>query len=124
MEDYQAFHIRSMLRWLLPFHSKQNPKKYGVQLIGVYIYIYANWVSINFLLLRHIFKNSLFPSISKNIFLFEVLAKIYREWPPHGSMRIKLNLLANTSICCITCLAFLWVSLKVFKYHKFQLNLW
>ncbi len=53
-----------------------------------------------------------------------MLAKIYRESPPHGSRRIKLNLLANRSICCITCLALSWVSLKVFKYHKFQLNLW
>jgi hypothetical protein len=53
-----------------------------------------------------------------------MLAKIYRESPTHGSMRIKLNLLANSSICCITCLALSWVSLKVFKYHKFQLNLW
>jgi hypothetical protein len=35
MEDYQAFHIRSMLGRLPPFHSKKNPKKYGVQLIGV-----------------------------------------------------------------------------------------
>jgi hypothetical protein len=64
---------------------------------------------------------SLFLTISKNIFLFEVVAKI---WPPHGSMKIKLNLLANSSICCITCLALSWVSLKVFKYHKFQLHLW
>jgi len=60
----------------------------------------------------------------KNIYIFEVLAKMYRECPPHGSMRIKLNLLANSSICCITCLALSWVSLKVFKYHKFQLHLW
>jgi hypothetical protein len=53
-----------------------------------------------------------------------VLAKIYKEWPPHGSMRIKLNLLADSSICCVACLALSWVSLKVFKYYKFQLNLW
>ncbi len=76
------------------------------------------------LVLKHIIILSLFLSISKKKNSFEVLAKICIEWPPQGSMKIKLNLLGNSSICCVTCLALSWVSLKVFKYHKFQLNLW
>jgi len=38
------------------------------------------------LVLKDIIILSLFLSISKNIFSFEVLAKICMEWPPHGSM--------------------------------------
>jgi len=93
------------------FIPNKTQKKYRVQLIGVFL------------------KNNLcifgvYNSVSRFKKSFEVLAKIWREWPPHGSMKIKLNLLANGSICCVTCLALSWVSLKVFKYHKFQLNLW
>ncbi len=113
-------------RSLLLFHSKQKPKNIGFNFLefnkNIVYLIYANWVSIIYYWNTLYFP--LFLSTSKNMFLFEVLAKIYREWPPHGSMRIKLNLLANSSICCITCLALSWVSSKLFKYHKFQLNLW
>jgi hypothetical protein len=70
------------------------------------------------------FKNHYFLAYEKIFFSFQVLAKIWRERPRHGSMKIKLNLLGNSSICYETCLALSWVSLKVFKYHKFQLNLW
>jgi hypothetical protein len=125
LEDCEASHIRSMLGRLLPFHSKQKPKKYRVQLTGVLkIYSLLNLCKLDVynLLLKYNFFHY-FLAYQKNIFRFEVLAKMYREWPPHGSMRI-LNLLANSWICCITCVALSWVSLKVVKYHKFQLNLW
>jgi hypothetical protein len=125
LEDCEAFHIGSMLERLLPFHSKQKPKKNRVQLIGVFLkYILLNLCKLGVynLLLKYI-KSIISYHINK-IKLFEVLEKMYRQWPHRGSMRVKLNLLANSSIRCITCLALSWLSLKVFKYHKFQLNLW
>jgi len=126
LEDGEAFHIGSMLGRLLPFHSKQKPKKKRVQLIGVFQkYSLLNLCKLGVcnLLFKYIKFLPLFLTISKNIFEFEMLAKMYREWPPHGSMRIKFKLLANSSICCVTCLSLSLVSSKVFKYHKFPLNL-
>jgi hypothetical protein len=97
-----------MLGRLLPFHSKQNPKKYRVQLIGFFsknnLCILGVYNSVSK------FKNHYFLAYQKKKNSFQVLAKIWREWPPHGSMIIKLNLLANGSICSVTCLALSWVS--------------
>ncbi len=43
---------------------------------------------------------------------------------PPWSMKIRFNFLLKSSICCNRCLAFSWVSLILFKYHKFQLIWW
>jgi hypothetical protein len=82
MEDYEAFHIKSMLRWLLPFHSKQNPKKYGVQLIGVYIYICK--LGVYNLLLRHILKIHYFLAYQKIFLYLECLLKYIESGLPMG----------------------------------------
>jgi len=43
---------------------------------------------------------------------------------PPWSMKIRFNFLLKSSICCNRCLAFSWVSLIFFEYHKCQLIWW